>query len=65
MGFNLFLLEELLGECLNLPGDELGVTFMVKVLRAAALNPQRVHGSPGKLVKQQVPELHPRESDSV
>lgn len=40
MGFNLFLMEELLGGCLNLPGDELDLTSVMAVLRAAALKPQ-------------------------
>lgn len=57
-------MEELLGE-VNLPGDDLGLTSYQAVLRAAALKPHCAHGSPGDLVKQWVPELHPRESDSV
>lgn len=64
MGFYLFLTEELLGECLHLSGDELGVTSLMTVPRAAPLHPQCAHGSPGELVKQQVPELHPREIQS-
>ena len=47
---NSVFLKEALGECLNLPRDDLGLTSPMTVLTAAALKPQCAHRSPGELV---------------